>query len=107
MIERTTPDLDFAMEQPAPKRLHSTFPAAVSFDKFAGHTNVSIKGKVSLLADIGAYTNLASSAWMDSQCASAVAAGREHDIKGSDLKKPLSVAGVGSGTHQCTQQVTV
>ena len=62
---------------------------------------------MSLLADIGAYNNLASSRWFDTQRASAKEAGRAEEIVSERQKQPLKVAGVGKGTQKCDEQLTV
>ena len=107
---------DFAAHAPSDARRspygdwehqEASYPATASFEKFAGHTKVALPGKVSLLADIGAYNNLASSAWFESSKASASQAGRGDEICTSSLPAPLSIAGVGKGTQSCTQQMTV
>ena len=85
----------------------SFYPMAASFDQFVGHSRVALPGKVALLADIGAYNNLASSKWFESSIASAKGANKGNEIRQTQLPAPLSIAGVGKGTQQCCDQLTV
>ena len=80
--------------------------AVASFDTFCGHSNVALPGDVSMLADVGAYNHVASSAWLEASRRSAAQAGRSSEISSTILPAPLSIAGVGKGTQSCQQQLT-